>query len=151
MLLQLDVLVGWGAAAGRVQFPRLEMAGSWNVSQLTASRWQDEARRFDEALPRTLAMLETGALLVHQAAVLLHRTRHCTVQIARAVEEQVLPAGAALSPAELSRRVVRAVLRIEAELDAAAAEQRHADAAAQRSAGRSPAPSRTGWAWPGRC
>ena len=36
-----------------------------------------------DALPRTLAMLERGDLLVHQATVLLHRTRHCTTEVAR--------------------------------------------------------------------
>ena len=70
-------------------------------------------------------------LLEHQARVLLHRTRHCTVEVAQAVEVQVLPEAAPLCPADLARRVDRAVLRVEAEHDGAAA-QRHADAAAQR-------------------
>ena len=114
-------------------FEQLEMAGSWQVSQLTASRWRDEAERLLACLPLTLAALEAGTLLVHQAQVLLRRTRHCSEQVARAVEAEVLPAAAELIPSDLGKRVDRAVLRIEAELtDAAAAEQRHADAAAQR-------------------
>ena len=114
-------------------FEQLEMAGSWQVSQLTASRWRDEAERLLACLPLTLAALEAGTLLVHQAQVLLRRTRHCSEQVARAVEAEVLPTAAGLIPSDLGKRVDRAVLRIESELsDAAQAEQRHADAAAQR-------------------
>ena len=114
-------------------FEQLEMAGSWQVSQLTASRWRDEAERLLACLPLTLAELEAGTLLVHQAQVLLRRTRHCSEQVARAVEAEVLPTAAGLIPSDLGKRVDRAVLRIESELsDAAQAEQRHADAAAQR-------------------
>ena len=114
-------------------FEQLEMAGSWQVSQLTATRWRDEAERLVDCLPLTLAALEAGTLLVHQAQVLLRRTRHCSEQVARAVEAEVLPVAAGLIPSDLGKRVDRAVLRIEAELtDAAATEQRHADAAAQR-------------------
>ena len=129
---QLDTL-SRRARHGTAQFVQLEMAGSWLIGQLTATRWQWESERMHEALPQTLAMLERGDLLVHQATVLLQRTRHCTPEVARAVEASVLPAGAELVPADLTRRVDRAVLRVESEqADPAAAEQRHADAAAQR-------------------
>ena len=131
-LVVLDDLVALGVKAGQAQYPQLEMAGSWNISQITADRWQQDALRLTIALPRTLAMLATGALLEHQAKVLLHRTRHCTEAVARQVEAQVLPAGAELYPSDLAKQVDRAVLRIESEQAAAAAEQRHADAAAQR-------------------
>src|SRR3712207_4531365 len=57
LLQRLDDLSSLGAKAGVAQFPQLEMAGSWHVSQITATRWQAEAARFAEALPRTLAML----------------------------------------------------------------------------------------------
>jgi hypothetical protein len=132
-LVELDDLVAIGAARGTAQFPELEMAGSWQVSQITAGRWQADALRLTIALPRTLSMLEAGELFEHQAKVLLHRTRNCTEAVARAVEDAVLPAGAALYPSDLAKRVDRVVLRIESEqVDAAAAEQRHADAAAER-------------------
>ena len=95
-------------------------------------RWQWEAERFHDALPRTLAMLEAGELLVHQATVLL-QPRSCTPEVAREVELRVLPAGAELVPSDLTRRVDRAVLQVESErAGAGAAEQRHADAVAQR-------------------
>jgi len=132
-LVELDDLVAVGAKAGRAQYPQLEMAGSWNVSQITADRWQQDALRLTVALPRTLEMLTAGELLEHQARVLLHRTRHCTEDVARAVEAEVLPDGALLYPSDLAKQVDRAVLRIESEqAAAAAAEQRHADAAAGR-------------------
>ena len=52
----------------------LEVAGSWRVGQLTASRLMYEADRMAQALPHTLSLLAEGALLVHQAKVLLHDT-----------------------------------------------------------------------------
>ncbi len=115
------------------RFDQLELAGSWHISQTTATRWLDEAARLTSCLPATLAGLEAGTLLVHQAQVLLHRTRHCTPEVARAVDAEVAPGAAALCPSDLGRRVDRAVLRIESELAGSeAAEQRHADAAADR-------------------
>ena len=129
-------------AAGVEQFPQLEMAGSWQVSQLTATRWDLEAEHFELSLPQTLQALEDGVLLVHQAQVLLHRTRHCTEAVAQAVEHELLPVAADLCPSDLRKRVDRVVLRVESELaDAAAledpeavspAEQRHAEAVADR-------------------
>lgn len=128
---EIEDLSALGAKAGQAQFAQLEMAGSWSISQITATRWQWEAERFHLALPLTLSMLATGDLLVHQATVLLHTTRECTVTVAQAVEAAVLPAGNQLCPSDLRKRVERAVLRIEAE-QAGAAEDRHAKAAAGR-------------------
>ena len=141
-LRELARLSGLADVAGVGQFPQLEMAGSWQVSQLTATRWSDEAERFELCLPQTLQAMEAGTLLVHQAQVLLHRTRHCTEAVALAVEQEVLPIAAALCPSDLRKRVDRAVLKVESDLaDEAAqddpnavspAEQRHAEAVAER-------------------
>lgn len=76
---------------GDRRFLALELAGSWRISQLTAARWVDDAERFHAALPGTLALLEQGELYCHQAGTLLHRTRHCPVAVARAVEAELLP------------------------------------------------------------
>ncbi len=84
----------------------------------------------------TLALLETGQLLRHQAVVLLYRTRRCTVEVARQVEAEVLPAAGGWCPADLGRRLDRVLLRIESE---------------QADAARSPGRSWTGWGWPVRC
>ena len=96
----------------------LELAGSWQIGQLTAERWLAEACRFAEALPRTLAMLGEGTLLRHQAAVLLHRTQGCDPELAQAVEGEVLPGGAGLCPSDLKVRVDKALLRLQDERNA---------------------------------
>jgi hypothetical protein len=150
-LVELDDLVSIGAAAGSAQFPQLEMAGSWQVSQITADRWLDQALRLSVALPRTLAMLATGDLLVHQAKVLLHRTKHCSEEVARAVEAEVLPAGAALYPSDLasgstgrscgSSPTGRRRLRRSSAMPDAAAES-------GRTFSR---PLLDGWRWPAQC
>ena len=116
-LVELQALAVRAEAAG-VQVRRtlsLELAGSWQVGQLTAERWLAEACRVVEALPRTLAMLGSGTLLRHQAVVLLHRTQGCDPELAQAVEAEVLPEGAALCPSDLQRQVDRVRLRLEAE------------------------------------
>ncbi len=132
---------------GTRRFLPLELAGSLRVGQLTASRWLDEAERYAAALPVTLGMLERGELLTAQAAVLLHVTSHAPQEIAAKVEAEVLPDGALLCPADLRRLVSRTLLRIEAEQDSpAAAEQRHADAAAGRHTSHRPEPDGLGLA-----
>ena len=111
----------------------LELAGSWQISQLTAERWVAHAERFYDALPQTLAMLAAGTLLRHQASTLLHRTSMCSPQIARAVEAEVLPAGAGLCPSDLGRKVDRVRLRITSEqTDAAEVERQEAERVASR-------------------
>ncbi len=133
LLCELERLSSQSALAGVPQFRELEAAGSWNVSQLTAAGWAADAHRLESCLPLTLAALEVGTLLVHQAQVLLHRTRHCPDHVARAVEAELLPTAAGLTPADLRKRVDRSVLRVESEqASAEAAEQRHAEAASDR-------------------
>jgi hypothetical protein len=111
----------------------LELAGSWQVSQLTAENWVAQAERFHEALPLTLSMLQDGTLLRHQAVVLLHRTQGSTPEVAAAVEAEVLPAGAGLCPSDLGRKVDRVRLRIEAEqADPAERERQEAQKVAER-------------------
>ena len=122
------------AVCGQRRFVELEVAGSLAVGQVTAQRWLAEAHRYTSALPATLALLEAGELLVHQAVAVFYATQHCPAEVAAAVEAEVLPAGAGLCPSDLRRLVTRVVLRIESEQadSAAAAEQRHAEAAAER-------------------
>ena len=124
-----------GGGADRA-FVELEIAGSWSVGQATATRLMVEAEHHDRCLPATLALLETGGLLVHQARVLLHLTRAADPALARQVEPEVLAVDGieAMCPADLRALASRVLLRLEAEADAGRerAEQRHADAAAQR-------------------
>ena len=123
-----------GGGADRA-FVELEVAGSWSVGQATASRLLVEAEHLTTCLPATLAALETGALLVHQARVLLHVTRNADPAIARRVEAEVLDADdlAGTCPADLRALATRVLLRLESEaVDAGLAEARHEQAAAQR-------------------
>ena len=111
----------------------LELAGSWRIGQLAAERWLYEAGRFYDALPLTLSMLQTGTLLRHQATVLLHGTADSTPEVARAVEAEVLPVGAALCPSDLRDRVKKTRLRLESEQnDPADAERQEAEKIASR-------------------
>jgi hypothetical protein len=114
------------------RFLCMELAGAWRISQLTATGWLIDAERMTDALPLTLAAVEEGRLLRHQAQVLLSRTRSCSVALARAVEAELLPAAAELCPSDLRRSVDRLVLRLTAEDDTDAADQRHERAAAER-------------------
>ena len=129
-------LVAAARAAGGADraFVELEIAGSWSVGQSTATRLMVEAEHLSTCLPATLQLLERGALLVHQARVLLHVTRACTPALARQVEAEVLSrGGAGLCPADLRTLTTRVLLRLESEAaDPQVAEQRHADTAAQR-------------------
>jgi hypothetical protein len=114
------------------RFLPMELAGAWRISQLTANRWLTDAERFSEALPMTLDLLAQGRLYRHQAQVLLHRTRNCTVEIAQAVEAELLPDAAALCPSDLSKKIDRLVLRLSSQDDPEAVEDQHARAAADR-------------------
>ena len=121
-----------GGGADRA-FVELEIAGSWSVGQATATRLMVEAEHLTTCLPATLAALEEGGLLVHQARVLLQVTRACTPATARQLEDEVLAAGGAdLCPADLRALASRVLLRLESEADTALAEQRRQTAAAQR-------------------
>ncbi len=134
-------------ATGQHRFLELEFAGSLRVGQLTATRWLHEADRYLTALPRTLSLLETGELLVHQATVLLQATGHCPAELAHAVEAEVLPGALGLCASDLRRLVTRTVLRLESEqTDRAAAEQRHAEAVAERRTFTRPEPDGMGLA-----
>jgi hypothetical protein len=114
------------------RFLPMELAGAWRISQLTADRWLTDAERFTEVLPMTLDLLSQGRLFRHQAQVLLHRTRNCTVDVARAVEAELLPDAASLCPSDLGKKIDRLVLRLTSQDDPAAAEDQHARAAAER-------------------
>ncbi len=126
-----------GGGADRA-FVELEIAGSWSVSQATATRLLVEAEQLTDSLPATLALLERGELLVHQARVLLHVTRNASSELARLVELEVLTVDdlAGTCPADLRALATRVLLRLEAEAasdsDQDPAEGRHALAAAAR-------------------
>src|SRR5687767_1044151 len=59
------------------QFPMMELAGTARLGQSAATRRLVEADRLVTTLPRTLALLSRGELLVHQAKAILAETAHC--------------------------------------------------------------------------
>ena len=136
--LQLAELaaLSWRAQRAGAQERRelpMELAGAWRISQLTAERWLGEADRFADALPLALSMLGEGRLLKHQGLAVLHELAPCTAEVARAVEAEVLPAGAELCPSDLRRALKRVRLRIEDErLTAEQAEQQEAEKVGRR-------------------
>jgi hypothetical protein len=93
----------------------MDVAGSCDVSQLTASSWLDDAEHLVHRLPGTLALLEAGELLLPQAQVLITETRGLSAEACAQVEERVLPTAVRRTPARLRDHVRRAVLALDAE------------------------------------
>jgi hypothetical protein len=81
---------GWQAEAPRDSLV-LDVAGTCEIGQLTASSRLDEAEHLVVRLPGTLGLLEAGELLVPQAMVLIAETRTCTPTVCAQVETRVLP------------------------------------------------------------
>lgn len=102
----------------------MEIAGTTRRSRASAEFQIGDAERYVEALPLTVAALSRGELFEHQARAVLDVTRNCTVAVARRVEEQVLPGALELSPADMKRKLTKAVLQVESELDSAAVTER---------------------------
>jgi Domain of unknown function (DUF222) len=143
---RVDLLAALDAAAaateretGREQFTVLELAGTCGLGQGKAQDLLAEALHWTECLPATLALLRTGGLLVHQAQVLYAVTQHCSAEVCRAVEAQVLadlaadPAGIeGTCPADLRKTARRILLTVEAQEGPAAVADREATARAGR-------------------
>ena len=125
LLVQLgDLVAGQQRWAELEQFVDLELAGTLVLGRTSATSRFCDAARLAAALPLTLQMLEAGAIFVHQAVMVLRKTRHCAEEVSRLVEGRVLPGGAALCPADLGRRVEAEVLTVEGERDSDDAERR---------------------------
>jgi Domain of unknown function (DUF222)/HNH endonuclease len=112
------------------EFVREEIAAALHWSPATASSRLHEAQRLVETLPATLELLgaaEIGYLHARAVtdAVVANRLDDAG---AAALERRVLPDAAGRTVAELRRRLRRAVIA----LDPPAAQQQHADAAAER-------------------
>lgn len=119
-------------ASGVEQFVEMELAGTVRKGRVAAANELKDAVRFVEALPLTLDLLAAGELFVHQAQVLLSVTENCPQEVARLVEARVLPDCAELAPPDLRRKVKRAVLHVESELDSDAVMDRLQQARAKR-------------------
>ncbi|MCU1589427.1 MAG: hypothetical protein JWP11_683 [Frankiales bacterium] len=121
-----------GRMTGVEQFVAMELAGTTRKGKVASGNELRDAERYVEALPLTLAALERGALYTHQARTILTSTDNCTVEVARRVESRVLPGATELAPPDLRRRLRRAILQVESELNSEAAAERLAAARATR-------------------
>ena len=115
----------------------IDLAGTLRVGQHAAARRLGDAERLHGALPRTLARLRDGRLVVAQARVLLQETAHCSEPVAADAERRVLSglddqALRGLVGLTLTRRVKRAVLEAEAALEPELTAEREAEARADR-------------------
>ena len=99
------------------QFPVLELAGTLLLSQQALSSRSAEAQRLVSVLPRTLAALAGGELLVPQAKALLEVTKNTAPPVASRVEAALLPELLGWDAPEVRRRAAAMVLQVEAELD----------------------------------
>ena len=139
-------------ADGVERYLSMDVAGTLRVGQQAAARRLSEAERLHTALPRTLARLRTGRLLVPQARVLLHETGSCSDAVAADAERRVLAglddeALKGLVGLKLVRRVKRAVLEAEAALEPALTAERESEARRGRRVQVRPEPDGMGSLW----
>ena len=122
---------GWAATrdvVGASEFFASELALVLNRGRGTANHLHHRAVVWRDSLPATFLAMSVGELDLARAAALADVLGATTPELARAVEEILLPGAVDLSVAKLRVRA----LELLAELDATAAEQRRREA--QRSA-----------------
>ena len=101
-----------------------ELAHVINLGRGTAAFRARRAYTWRENLPLTFRALSLGEIDERRAGVLADVLQHSASDLARAVEEQVLPEACDLSLARLKARA----LKLLAELDATAVPERHEEA-----------------------
>lgn len=129
-----------------------ELAPVLRVGQRRAVGLLHDALRLRTHLPVLLRALADGILWCPQAAVLLAETAGSSAAVCARVSQALLdPDGTAstrqLSPADLRRRVLRAIATAEADLEPQAAQDRERDARAQRDVRMSPGRDGTAHLW----
>lgn len=98
-------------------FAEMELAGTALIGQYRAARELTDATRADECFPRTRELLESGALFVPVAELLLAETRHCTPDVQVALDARVAPALVGRNMTDCRRLITATVLAVEAEID----------------------------------
>ena len=101
-----------------------EVAHAINLGRGTAAFRARRAFTWRDALPQTFAALRRGQLDERRAGALAEVLQHTRPELARAVEARLLPEAVELTVSRLKRRALELLL----ELDAEAAEKRHAQA-----------------------
>ncbi len=104
-----------------------EIALGLGVAEATAGKYLDDAGSI-RRLPATFAALDAGKINAFKATVIRMHTEHVSEEVARKVEQRVLPAAGRQTMPELREACTRAVLRI----DPGGAEDRHTKANAGR-------------------
>ena len=101
----------------RSGFAEMELAGTAMIGQYRAARELDDATRSHDNFPKTLELLESGALFVPVAELLLAETRHCTPDVQIAADARLAPALVGRNMTDCRRLITATVLAIEAEID----------------------------------
>ena len=97
-----------------------DVALALGVAETTAGKYLDDAAAI-RRLPATFAALDAGRITAFKATTIRLHTEQVSNEVARAVEQRVLPAAGKQTMPELREACTRAVLR----LDPHGAEQRH--------------------------
>ncbi|MCW2598655.1 MAG: hypothetical protein JWM02_484 [Frankiales bacterium] len=117
---------------GPDQFGVIELAGTARIGQGRAATQLSDARRLDEVLTGTLALLAQGGLFQQTAELLLSLTRHCTPDVQAEVEARVLTQVAPVTTTDARRIIERAIPEVEADLDPQLTKERLERARRQR-------------------
>ena len=112
----------------------LEVAGTCGVGQAKSKRLLEHGRRLTELVPQALLLLEAGQLRVGPVELLLWTTAKCTDEVLAEVGRRVVPQLVDCDAVDAHALVKQVMLEVEADLDAEAAQRRHAQARANRGA-----------------
>jgi hypothetical protein len=107
----------------------IELAGTARVGQDKAYGQLVEGIRLQLCFPRALELLETGAMLVGTAQMLLRMTRNLSGELQAQVGDRVCDTVARLDAADARQHLAKAIAEVR---DAAAAKAAHEQARAQR-------------------
>jgi hypothetical protein len=121
--VQLRQLAEYAALTGNHEYTSDELAMVLCMTMNTACKRLDLALDLTQRLPATLAAMDTGDLDLPRAQAIADATRRITPELARAIEDELLPEAIGLNPAQVRRAAAKAVQRA----DPAGAEKRHQD------------------------
>lgn len=117
-----------GCYPGIHQFLATEVALALHVTEAEAAAMLGIAEALRDRLPDTLARLSSGAIDESKALAMVNATMTTTAEVARAVEQQILPEAPTVTATTVRRRAGRAVIA----LDPDGAGDRHRKARVER-------------------
>jgi hypothetical protein len=110
----------------------LELAGAARIGQTRARTQLEDGRRAVELYPLALELLKAGALLQGTAEMLLVMTRKCAEHVQLELGRRITAELASLDAADARRLIAATIAEVEADLELAAQQDRHAQAQANR-------------------